>query len=103
MRAAVWKARAALVYSVGGWTMLGAMIHYTNTTGREAASADGRENGSDHQENQGPRKEVFVTETPLGFKMTTIVTYKEVQPPLTRLLRHLKSYFDPDDEPPSKN
>ncbi|KAM9382551.1 small integral membrane protein 26 [Phaethornis superciliosus] len=103
MRAAVWKARAALVYSLGGWTMLGAMIHYTNTAGREAASADGPENESDHQEKQGPRKEVFVTEAPLGLKVTTIVTYKEVQPPITRLLRRVVSYFYPDDEPPSKN
>lgn len=28
-RAAVWNARWALVYSLGGWTALGGMIHYS--------------------------------------------------------------------------
>lgn len=33
MRAAVWNTRAALLYSLGGWSMLGAVIHYSRTSG----------------------------------------------------------------------
>lgn len=61
------------------------------------------ENESDPQAQQGPHQEVFVTDTALGLRVTTVVTYKEVQPPLTRLLRHVKSFFDPSDVPPSGN
>lgn len=28
-RAALWNARAALLYSLGGWTTLGALIYYS--------------------------------------------------------------------------
>ncbi|XP_074898101.1 small integral membrane protein 26 [Buteo buteo] len=102
MRAAVWNARAALLYSLGGWTMLGAMLHYNfNSGGTE--SGDGPENESDPQANQATRKEVYTKETALGFKVTTIITYKEVQPPITQLLRRVKSFFDPNDSPPSEN
>lgn len=40
MRAAVWNARAALLYSVGGWTLLGAMLHY-----RSSSTDGGTESG----------------------------------------------------------
>ncbi|XP_050170507.1 small integral membrane protein 26 isoform X2 [Myiozetetes cayanensis] len=33
MRAAAWKARAALLYSVGGWTALFGMMYYTRQGG----------------------------------------------------------------------
>ncbi|XP_075606123.1 small integral membrane protein 26 [Balearica regulorum gibbericeps] len=97
MRAAVWNARAALLYSLGGWTMLGAMLHYSSESG------GGPENESDPQENNATRKEVFTRETVLGLKVTTVVTYKDVQPPITRLLRRVKSFFDSNDDPPSGN
>lgn len=61
------------------------------------------ENESDPQANQATHKEVYTTETILGFKVTTIITYKEVQPPVTRLLRRVKSFFDPNDSPLSEN
>ncbi|GAB0187563.1 small integral membrane protein 26 [Grus americana] len=102
MRAAVWNARAALVYSLGGWTMLGAMLHYSSEGG-SAESGGGPENESDTQENNATRKEVFTRETVFGIKVTTIVTYKDVQPPMTRLLRRVKSFFDSNDDPPSGN
>lgn len=38
MRATVWNARAALLYSLGGWTMLGAMMHYTFRDAGDAES-----------------------------------------------------------------
>ncbi|XP_068267306.1 small integral membrane protein 26 [Nyctibius grandis] len=98
MRAALWNARAALLYSLGGWTMLGAMLHYNSTS-----SGGGPENESDHQANQGAHKEVFTRENVLGFKVTTIITYRDVEPPITRLLRRVKSFFDPNDGPPSEN
>ncbi|XP_055671950.1 small integral membrane protein 26 [Falco peregrinus] len=101
MRAALWNARAALLYSVGGWTMVGAMIHYSRNSGAETGGAC--ENEQDPQANQGPRKEVFTKETPFGFQVTTVITYRDVQPPITRLLRRVKSFFDPDDGPPSEN
>lgn len=61
------------------------------------------ENESDTQENNATRKEVFTRETVFGIKVTTIVTYKDVQPPMTRLLRRVKSFFDSNDDPPSGN
>lgn len=61
------------------------------------------ENESDPQENQATHKEVFTRETPLGFKVTTVITYKDVQPPITRLLRRLTSFFGSNDSPPSEN
>ncbi|XP_064914904.1 small integral membrane protein 26 [Columba livia] len=99
MRAAVWNTRAALLYSLGGWTMLGAMIHYSRTSGGDIAG----ENESDPQAQQGPRQEVFVTDTAFGLRVTTTITYREVQPPITRLLRRVKSFFYPNDVPPSEN
>ncbi|XP_075302175.1 small integral membrane protein 26 [Opisthocomus hoazin] len=104
MRAAVWNARAALLYSVGGWTMLGAMLHYnSSSSGGSGESGGGPENESDPQANQATRKEVFTRETGFGLQITTVVTYKDVQPPITRLLRRVKSFFDPSDGPPSAN
>ncbi|XP_075003471.1 small integral membrane protein 26 [Calonectris borealis] len=103
MRAAVWNARAALLYSLGGWTMLGAMLHYNSSSSGGAESGGGPENESDPQENQATHKEVFTRETPLGFKVTTVITYKDVQPPITRLLRRMTSFFDSNDSPPSEN
>lgn len=42
MRAAVWNARAALLYSLGGWTMLGAVLHYNfNSGGTETGGGPG--------------------------------------------------------------
>ncbi|KAM6298345.1 small integral membrane protein 26 [Aegotheles albertisi] len=102
MRAALWNARAALLYSLGGWTLLGTMMYYSSRGGG-ADSGGGPENESGPQANQGGRKEVFTTETPLGFQVTTIVTYKDVQPPITRLLRRITSFFDPNGSPPSEN
>lgn len=32
-RAAVWNARWALIYSLGGWTALGGMMHYSYRSG----------------------------------------------------------------------
>ncbi|KAM7117628.1 small integral membrane protein 26 [Ciconia maguari] len=103
MRAAVWNARAALLYSLGGWTMLGAMLHYNSSSGGGAESGGGPENGSDPQGSQATRKEVYTRETMLGLQMTTVVTYKDVPPPITRLLRHVKSFFDSNDSPPPEN
>ncbi|KAM6085613.1 small integral membrane protein 26 [Theristicus caerulescens] len=102
MRAAVWNARAALLYSLGGWTMLGAMLHYRSRGGGGESGA-GPENESDPQATQGAHKEVFTRETALGFRVTTVITYKDVQPPITQLLRRVKSFFDSDDSPPSEN
>ncbi|KAM6207718.1 small integral membrane protein 26 isoform 1-T1 [Sarcoramphus papa] len=104
MRAALWNARAALLYSLGGWTMLGAMLHYHSNSGGGGAENGGKpENESDPQANQATHKEVFTRETALGFQVTTVVTYKDVQPPITRLLRRVKSFLVSDDGPPSKN
>ncbi|KAK2531629.1 hypothetical protein Q9966_008513 [Columba livia] len=103
MRAAVWNTRAALLYSLGGWTMLGAMIHYSRTSGGDIAGGGQPENESDPQAQQGPRQEVFVTDTAFGLRVTTTITYREVQPPITRLLRRVKSFFYPNDVPPSEN
>ncbi|XP_065535685.1 small integral membrane protein 26 [Lathamus discolor] len=97
LRLAVWNARAALLYSLGGWTALGGMLHYTMTSGGSL------ENKSDPQAKPAPRQEIHTTETALGFKVTTITTYREVEPPITRLLRRVKSYFFPDDSPPPEN
>ncbi|KAM9272993.1 uncharacterized protein FYN16_003623 [Cariama cristata] len=97
MRAAVWNARAALLYSLGGWTALGAMIHYSSKSG------GGPENESDPPAKEGAHQEVFTRETALGLKVTTVITYKDVQPPITRLLRRVKSWFDSNDDPPSQN
>ncbi|KAM6433553.1 small integral membrane protein 26 [Rhynochetos jubatus] len=98
LRAAVWNARAALLYSLGGWTVLGAVIHYNSSN-----SGAGLEIEDDPEANQGKRKEVFTKETGLGLKITTTVTYNEVQPPLTRLLRRTTSFVFPNDGPPSEN
>ncbi|XP_076190910.1 small integral membrane protein 26 [Aptenodytes patagonicus] len=102
MRAAVWNARAALLYSLGGWTMLGAMIHYS-FGGGGAESGEGPENESDPQANQATHKEIFTRETALGLQVTTVVTYKDVQPPITQLLRRVKSFFDSNDSSSSEN
>ncbi|XP_027550743.1 small integral membrane protein 26 isoform X2 [Neopelma chrysocephalum] len=96
MRAAVWNARAALLYSLGGWTALGGMIFYSRYS-----SGGGTENENDPQTSQGPHKEVYTTETPFGLQVRTEVTYREDQPPITRLLRRLVSFFDSSGSPPS--
>ncbi|XP_062345357.1 small integral membrane protein 26 [Cinclus cinclus] len=95
-RAAVWNARAALLYSLGGWTTLGALIYHSQ---RDKGST---ENENDSDANQGTRKEVHTKEYPFGLTVTTEITYKEVQPPLTRLLRRVVSFFVPNDGPPSE-
>ncbi|XP_056343855.1 small integral membrane protein 26 [Oenanthe melanoleuca] len=95
-RAAVWNARAALLYSLGGWTTLGALIYY----GRQDKGST--ENEKDPNANQGTYKEVRTKEYPFGLTVTTEITYREVQPPLTRLLRRVVSFFVPDDSPPSE-
>ncbi|XP_069707146.1 small integral membrane protein 26 [Phaenicophaeus curvirostris] len=101
MRPAVWNARAALLYSLGGWTLLGAMLHYNSTsTGTESGGSP--ENEEDPQANQGPRREIFTRQTFIG-EVTTIITYKEELPPITRLLRRVKSFFDSSDSPPSED
>lgn len=42
LQLAVWNARAALLYSLGGWTILGGMLHYTkNHGGGESGDAAG--------------------------------------------------------------
>lgn len=46
-------------------------------------------------------REVVVTDTPIGIRVTTVATYnKDFVPPATRLLRRVKSFFDPTDSPP---
>ncbi|KAF4794027.1 hypothetical protein TURU_105553 [Turdus rufiventris] len=95
-RAAVWNARAALLYSLGGWTALGGLIYYSR---QENART---EDENDPAANQGLRKEVRVTEYPFGLTVTTEITYREEQPPITRLLRSVVSFFVPDDSPPSE-
>lgn len=60
------------------------------------------ENENDPEAKQGPRKEVHTKEYPFGLTVTTEITYKEVQPPLTRLLRRVVSFFVPNDDPPSE-
>ncbi|XP_027756571.1 small integral membrane protein 26 [Empidonax traillii] len=99
MGAAVWKARAALLYSVGGWTALFGMMYYTRHGG---GGDDGPESENDPQTNQAPRKEVYTSETPLGFQVRTEIVYKDVQPPITRLLRRVVSFFDSSGSPPSE-
>ncbi|XP_068042713.1 small integral membrane protein 26 [Anomalospiza imberbis] len=95
-RASVWSARAALLYSLGAWTTLGALVYYGRL---EKAST---ENENDPDANQGARKEIRTKEYPFGLTVTTEITYKEVQPPLTRLLRRVVSFFVPNDDPPSE-
>ncbi|XP_071404171.1 small integral membrane protein 26 isoform X1 [Pithys albifrons albifrons] len=41
MRAALWNARAALLYSVGGWTALGGMIYYSRESSGGGAESGG--------------------------------------------------------------
>ncbi|KAM4903505.1 small integral membrane protein 26 [Sylvia borin] len=95
-RAALWNTRAALLYSLGGWTTLGALIYYTRL------DRDSTENERDPEANQGTRREVRTKEYPFGLTVTTEITYKEVQPPLTRLLRRVVSFFVPNGDPPSE-
>uniref|UniRef100_A0A674GEJ1 Small integral membrane protein 26 n=1 Tax=Taeniopygia guttata TaxID=59729 RepID=A0A674GEJ1_TAEGU len=90
-RAAVWNARAALVYSLGAWTTLGALIYYSRL--EKGSTATGTGSGA---------CEVYTKEYPFGLTVTTEITYKEVQPPLTRLLRRVVSFFVPNDDPPSE-
>ncbi|XP_053793350.1 small integral membrane protein 26 [Vidua chalybeata] len=97
-RAAVWNARAALLYSLGAWTTLGGLIYY----GRLEKAGTGTENENDPDANQGGRKEVRTKEYPFGLTVTTEITYREVQPPLTRLFRRVVSFFVPNDDPPSE-
>ncbi|XP_039573383.1 small integral membrane protein 26 [Passer montanus] len=99
-RAAVWNARAALLYSLGAWTTLGGLIYYSRL--EKGGTATGTENENDPEANQGPRKEVYTKEYPFGLTVTTEITYKEVQPPLTRLLRRVVSFFVPNGDPPSE-
>lgn len=33
MRAALWNMRSALLYSIGGWTVLGGVLHYSYSSG----------------------------------------------------------------------
>lgn len=61
------------------------------------------ENKSDPQAKPAPRQEIHTKETALGFTVTTVITYRDTEPPITRLLRRVKSYFYPDDSPPSEN
>lgn len=98
MRLAVWNARAALLYSLGGWTVLGGMLHYTRSHGGGDSGAS--ENESDPQAKPALKKEIYTRETALGFTVTTVITHKDVEPPITQLLRRVKSYFFPDDSPP---
>ncbi|XP_023778754.1 small integral membrane protein 26-like [Cyanistes caeruleus] len=95
-RAAAWNARAALLYSLGAWTTLGALIYY------RPLEKPSTESENDPEGNQGVRKEVRTKEYPFGLTVTTEVTYKEDQPPLTRLLRRVVSFFVPNDGPPSE-
>uniref|UniRef100_A0A8C5JHQ8 Small integral membrane protein 26 n=1 Tax=Junco hyemalis TaxID=40217 RepID=A0A8C5JHQ8_JUNHY len=100
-RAAVWNARAALVYSLGAWTTLGALIYYGRMEKGGTGTGTGSGNENDPEASQ-LRKEVHTKEYPFGLTVTTEITYKEVQPPLTRLLRRMVSFFVPDDGPPSE-
>ncbi|XP_025945640.1 small integral membrane protein 26 [Apteryx rowi] len=107
MRAAVWTARSALVYSVGGWTMLGALLHHTQSSSRNSSSSDGgdgSEKESDPEASQRARREVFTTNTPIGLQITTVVTYQEKpETPLARLCQRVKLFFDSFDGGPSKS
>ncbi|XP_066849642.1 small integral membrane protein 26 [Anser cygnoides] len=97
-RAAVWNARWALLYSLGGWTALGGMMHYSY---RSAGA--GAENENHPPPEDSVSREVVVTDTPIGLKITTVTTYnKDFVSPATRLLRSVKSFFDPTDSPPSE-
>lgn len=58
------------------------------------------ENESDPQAKPALKKEIYTRETALGFTVTTVITHKDVEPPITQLLRRVKSYFFPDDSPP---
>ncbi|KAM9565037.1 small integral membrane protein 26 [Guaruba guarouba] len=100
MRLVVWNTRAALLYSLGGWTILGGMLHYTMNRGK---SGDTAGNESDPQAKPALKQEIYTKETALGFTVTTVITHRDVQPPITQLLRRVKSYFFPDDSPPSEN
>ncbi|XP_068792629.1 small integral membrane protein 26 [Struthio camelus] len=101
MRAAVWTARSALLYSVGGWTLLGALLHHTQTGG---GGGGGPEKESDPEASQTTRREVITTNTPIGLQITTVVTYNETaETPLARLCQRLKSFLESHDGGPSKN
>uniref|UniRef100_A0A8C5TJM1 Small integral membrane protein 26 n=1 Tax=Malurus cyaneus samueli TaxID=2593467 RepID=A0A8C5TJM1_9PASS len=99
-RAAVWNARAALVYSLGAWSTLGALIYYSRQDKGSTGTGSGNEN--DPETKQGTYKEVRTKEYPFGLTVTTEITYKEVQPPLTQLFRRVVSFFVPNDGPPSE-
>ncbi|KAM6280259.1 small integral membrane protein 26 [Porphyrio hochstetteri] len=103
MRAVVWNKRAALLYSLGGWTMLGAMIHYSYNSGSGAESGGGPVSETEPEANRTGRQEIHTRETISGLKITTVVTYRDDQPPITRLLRRLTSFFHPNDGPPSED
>ncbi|XP_072189223.1 small integral membrane protein 26 [Excalfactoria chinensis] len=98
MRAAVWNARSALLYSIGGWTMLGGVLHYNykNSGGAE----DGYENKSDDKADEERSRNVVVTNAPLGIQLTTVTTYHKELPPLTRFLRRVTAYFSAGSSPP---
>lgn len=99
MRAVVWNTRSALLYSIGGWTVLGGMLHYSYTTRGGAEGGGGHENESEKADEELSR-EVVVTDTPVGLQVTTVMTYHKELPPLTRLLRHLTAYFSAGSSPP---
>ncbi|KQK81952.1 hypothetical protein AAES_78855 [Amazona aestiva] len=78
------------------------MLHYTMNRGG-GKSGDASENESDPQAKAALKQEIYTRETALGFTVTTVITHRDVVPPITQLLRRVKSYFYPDDSPPSEN
>ncbi|XP_065607067.1 small integral membrane protein 26 [Cyrtonyx montezumae] len=96
MRAVLWNTRSALLYSVGCWTVLGGMLHYSRT------SSGGAESGGEHENetNEDLSRKVVVADTPIGLRITSVTTYHKELPPLTRLLRRISTFFTPSSSPP---
>lgn len=83
--------------SLGGWTMLGGMLHYSYYHSGTAEDGCGHENKSDDEERS---RSVVVTNAPLGIQVTTVTTYHKELPPLTRFLRRVTAYFTAGSGPP---
>ncbi|XP_060042293.1 small integral membrane protein 26 isoform X2 [Erinaceus europaeus] len=82
-QATSWYRRMSVVYALGAWTMLGSMILY--------GKKDKKPAGDEVLQRNAPINEL--TESPKGFYVETIITYKEDFVPITdKILSYLKSW-----------
>ncbi|KAH1173563.1 hypothetical protein KIL84_017402 [Mauremys mutica] len=81
-----WKARFALLYALGGWTLLGCVLYY---------------NWKDHPEQPPPDEErIPPWQTPADAFFTSTITYKQnPSRPITGLYYKVKSFFATSDGP----